>query len=83
MTQKTVRLQISFESLANAIACLPREEKRILWQMLDEEINPSDKADLLEQDPYEWGSQGQPKGKPVEYIPGVGIAVIGGKDEIA
>jgi len=31
----------------------------------------------LDPDPYDWG--GQPKGKPAEYIPGVGMAVIGGK----
>ena len=82
MTQETVKLQISFESLVNAIASLGIEEKRRLWQMLDGEINQAE-ADLLEQDPYDWGSNGQPKGKPVEYIYGVGIAVIGGKDAIA
>ncbi|MBC6424397.1 MAG: hypothetical protein GDA43_25345 [Hormoscilla sp. SP5CHS1] len=29
----------------------------------------------LDPDPYDWGPDGQPKGKPVEYIPGVGMVV--------
>lgn len=79
MTQETVKLQIPFESLVNAIANLSLKEKRVLSQILDEEINQTE-ADLPEQDTYDWGPDGQPKGKPVEYIPGVGLAVIGGKD---
>lgn len=82
MTQETVKLQIPFESLVDAIAKLPLEKKLTLWQMLDEEINQP-KEDLPEEDPYDWGTNGQPKGKPVQYIPGVGVAVIGGKDAIA
>lgn len=29
--------------------------------------------------PYEWGEQGVPQGKPVRYVPGVGLVVEGGK----
>lgn len=47
--------------------------------MLNEQITQAEE-DLLESDPYNWGHEGQPKGKLVEYIPGVGLAVIGGKD---
>ncbi len=79
MTQETVKLQITFESLINAISSLGIEEKRRLWQILDEEINQGE-ADLLVEDPYDWGLEGQPQGKPIEYIPGVGLTVIGGKD---
>lgn len=50
MTQETIRLQIPFASLVNAISSLGLEEKRILWQLLDEEIAQADE-DLLEQDP--------------------------------
>lgn len=50
MTQQTVRLQIPFESLVNAIASLGLEEKRRLWQLLDEEIAQAEE-DLFEQDP--------------------------------
>lgn len=82
MTQETVKLQIPFESLLDAIANLPLQEKRRLWQLLNEEINLAE-ADLLEEDPYDWGPNGQPKGKPVQYIPGVGLVVIGGKDDPA
>lgn len=31
-------------------------------------------------DPYDWGTDEPPKGKPIQYIPGVGAVVIGGKD---
>jgi hypothetical protein len=79
MTQETVKLQITFESLINAISLLKIEEKRRLWQILDEEINQGE-ADLLAEDTYDWGLEGQPQGKPVEYIPGVGLTVVGGKD---
>lgn len=37
----------------------------------------------LDPDPYDWGPDGQPKGKPVEYIPGVGLVVIDGKNNPA
>lgn len=79
MTKITVKLQIPFESLLDAIANLPLEEKHQLWQLLNEEINQGEK-DLLQEDSYDWGYQGQPKGKPVEYISGVGLTVVGGKD---
>lgn len=82
MIQETVKLQIPFESLVDVIASLSWEQKRRLWQMLDEEINQAE-IDLLQEDSYDWGSNGQPKGKPVEYIPGVGLVVISGKDDPA
>jgi len=39
MTQITVRLNIPFESLLNAISDLNLEEKRKLWQILEREIS--------------------------------------------
>jgi hypothetical protein len=50
MTKETVQLQIPFESLVNAIASLGLEEKRKLWEMLDEQIAEAD-DNLLEEDP--------------------------------
>jgi hypothetical protein len=79
MTKTTVKLQIPFESLLDAIANLPLEEKHQLWQLLNDEINQSER-NLLPEDSYDWGSQGQPKGKPLEYIAGVGLKVVGGKN---
>lgn len=38
MTQETVQLQIPFQALVDAIASLGLEEKRKLWQLLNEEI---------------------------------------------
>jgi hypothetical protein len=48
MTIETVRLQIPFESLVNAIASLGLEEKRKLWQILDEQIAEAEDNDLEE-----------------------------------
>lgn len=42
MTQTTVKLQITFESLVEAIASLGLEEKRQLWQLLDREIQQTE-----------------------------------------
>ncbi len=50
MTQETVKLQISFDSLLNAISSLGLEEKRKLWQLLEEEIAEAEE-DLLDEDP--------------------------------
>ncbi len=80
MTQTTVKLQITFESLVEAIASLDLEEKRQLWQLLDREIQQTE-SDPENPDPYDWGPQGPPEGKPVEYLSGVGLVVVGGKDE--
>jgi hypothetical protein len=79
MTSGTVKLQIPFESLLDAIDNLHLEEKRRLWRLLDEEIRKAEE-NLSEEDSYDWGSNGQPQGKPIEYIPGVGLTVVGSKD---
>lgn len=50
MTQETVNLKISFESLVNAIASLGLEEQRKLWQILNEQIAEAEDK-LLEEDP--------------------------------
>lgn len=80
MTQTTVKLQITFECLVEAIASLGQEEKRQLWQLLDREIQQTE-SDGDNSDAYDWGPEGPPQGKPVEYFPGVGLVVTGGKDE--
>ena len=49
MTQTTVKLQIPFASLVEAIASLGLEEKLQLWQLLEAEI--ADAEDALENDP--------------------------------
>ena len=33
--------------------------------------------------PFEWGPEGVPVGKPVRFVPGVGLVVEGGKDDLA
>ncbi len=49
MTQTTVKLQIPFASLVEAIASLKYEDKLQLLQLLEAEI--ADAEDLLENDP--------------------------------
>lgn len=49
MTQETVNLKISFESLVNAITSLGLEEKHKLWQILDEQIAEAE-DNLLKED---------------------------------
>jgi len=29
--------------------------------------------------PYDWGEEGPPKGRPVKYVPGIGLIVEGGR----
>lgn len=68
-----------------------RKAYRLAMVLQEEEDGKQD--DMLEEDrawleadlggplpPYEWGPEGPPKGKPVEYVPGVGVVVKGGKD---
>jgi hypothetical protein len=50
MTQATVKLQIPFESLVDAIRALGLEEKRELRELLDKDIAQPE-ADLLAQSP--------------------------------
>ena len=42
MLPETVQLQIPFQVLVDAIASLPLEEKRRLWQLLNEEITQAE-----------------------------------------
>lgn len=49
MTQQTIKIQITLESLVNAIASLELEEKRKLVQLLNKEIEQAEE-DLLEED---------------------------------
>ncbi|WP_081214295.1 DUF433 domain-containing protein [Neomoorella thermoacetica] len=37
------------------------------------------KAELGELPPYDWGSEGPPKGKPVRYESGIGLIITGDK----
>jgi hypothetical protein len=50
MNKKNVTLEIPFELLLNAINSLGIDEKRRLWQLLEEEIAEAE-ADLLEEEP--------------------------------
>ncbi|BAZ28418.1 hypothetical protein NIES4074_08510 [Cylindrospermum sp. NIES-4074] len=50
MTEETVKRQIPFDSLLNAISSLGVEEKRQIWHLLEEELEQAEE-DLLEQDP--------------------------------
>ncbi|MBD2730101.1 hypothetical protein H6G96_28225 [Nostoc sp. FACHB-892] len=60
MTKTTVKLQIPFESLLDAIANLPLEGKHQLWQLLNDEINQSE-GNFLPEDSYDWGPKDSQK----------------------
>ena len=66
MSQKPVQLQIPFESLINAIASLSIEEKRRLWQLLDQDIAQAE-ADLSAQ--YPTGERSIQKNNGTGYRP--------------
>jgi hypothetical protein len=46
----TVNLTVPFEAIVDSITQLPLPEKRILWELLEEEIAAAEEA-LWEQDP--------------------------------
>ncbi|AIS52627.1 hypothetical protein TKV_c14580 [Thermoanaerobacter kivui] len=52
-----------------------KEEKEKMYEE-DRDWLDADLADLPD---YDWGTNGLPKGKPVKYIPGIGLIVEGGK----
>ncbi|HBK22731.1 MAG TPA: hypothetical protein DDZ60_09575 [Planktothrix sp. UBA10369] len=79
MTQTIVNVSIPLTTIIEAISRLDLEAKHELYKLLEQQIQEAE-ANLSEVDIYDWGINGQPQGKPVEYIPGLGLAVIGGKD---
>ncbi len=50
MVQETVRLLIPFEALADSVTELSLEDKRWLWELLDEQIAQAEE-EMCEQDP--------------------------------
>ena len=50
MNTKNIQIPIPFASIIDVISSLNLEDKRKLWQMLDEEISQAEE-DLLEEDP--------------------------------
>jgi len=63
------------------VDALPEEKIILLKQILEDLINANKEdhswleADLGELPPYEWGTDGPPKGKTVKYQPGVGLVI--------
>jgi hypothetical protein len=50
MAHETVKLLIPFQSLVDSVAALSLEEKRRLWELLDEQVAQIEE-ELWEQDP--------------------------------
>lgn len=50
MAQEAVKLLIPFESLVNSVAELNLEDKRRLWELLDEQIAQAEE-EMWDQDP--------------------------------
>ncbi len=86
------QLEITIDQIIQLIQELPSEEKRILLERLNHElISPQTELDaetqlwleedLVEELPaYEWGEAGIPTGKAVQYIPGTGFVIEGGRE---
>lgn len=43
----------------------------------------ADSAALDDLEPYDWGPNGPPKGRPITYVPDTGLVVQGGKKRAA
>jgi len=50
MAQETIKLLIPFESLVDSVAELSLEEKRRLWELLDQQLAQAEE-EMWEQDP--------------------------------
>jgi hypothetical protein len=78
-------MSIPKEEIHKMVDALPQEKILILKNFLDNllKINNEDKiwleTDLGALPPYEWGPDGVPKGKPVDYKPNIGLVVKEGK----
>lgn len=79
------------EELIKAVEMLPNEKIgevidfiEYIKKRYEKEIYEEDRtwldADLDKLPEYDWGQNGPPEGKPVKYIPGIGLIVIGGKE---
>lgn len=70
------------KEIFDMVDALPEEKIVLVKRFLEDLINNAndeDKlwldADLGELPPYNWGKKGPPKGKAVQYQPGVGLVV--------
>lgn len=78
-------MSVPKEELHKMVDALPEEKTQTLKKFLESllKTNTEDEiwleADSEELPPYEWGPEGSPKGKWINYKPGVGLVVAGGE----
>ncbi len=87
-------LEVTLEQVIALVKQLPTQDQVTLLSTLTTELQQTSQpldaetqewleADLGEDLPdYEWGAEGEPVGKPVHYVPGVGVVVEGGRDGV-
>lgn len=80
-------MSVPKDELHRLVEALPEKETLLVKRFLEfilNEANNEDRtwldADLAELPPYDWRPEGQPKGKAVQYKPGIGLIVEGGKE---
>lgn len=80
-------MSVQRKELYRLIDILPEKElpaaKRFLEFILNEtRLEDIDwlNADLADWPPYDWGAEGPPKGKPVRYVEGKGLEIVGGRE---
>lgn len=79
-------MSIPKDELHRLVDALPEKETTVVkWflEFLLSKTSEEDRvwlnADFGDLPPYDWGPQGPPKGKPVQYKPGIGLIIEGGK----
>lgn len=80
-------MAVSKRDLHEMVEALPEKDLPLVRKFLQFVLNESESEDLswLEADlahlpPYDWGPEGPPAGRPVRYLPGVGLIVEEGKE---
>ena len=79
-------MSVPKDELHRLVEALPEQEIHVVKRFLEFILSRAQsedrawlEADVGELPPYDWGPEGPPKGKPVQYKPGIGLIVEGGK----
>lgn len=73
---------MSKRDLHEMVEALPEKDVPVVRKFLQFVLNEPEsedlswlEADLADLPPYDWGPEGPPAGRPVRYLPGVGLVV--------
>lgn len=75
-------MAVSKRDLHEMVEALPEKDVPVVRKFLQFVLNEPEsedlswlEADLADLPPYDWGPEGPPAGRPVRYLPGVGLVV--------